>query len=389
MVTYAYDVAVVGGGPAGSAAAFTLANAGVSVCLIDKSKFPRNKLCGGLITLRSKGIFEQVFHRQWDENLFTSSRDVHFISNGRPLASLHNYSTLYFTMRFDFDAYLLGLAESVGCKMYLGNAVSVIEFERRRLQLSDGSTIEFAHLIGADGVNSLCAKYLFGRSFDPRTIGFGLEVEVPRNSLPQRDNSVDIDFGITRWGYGWVFPKQKTFTVGVGGIHDSNTSMKGSLDQFLCQHGISAESLHVKGQFIPFGDFRQRPGRDRDLLCGDAAGFVDPITGEGIAYAMQSGHAAAQAILEARKSGKPEIALDVYLRHLVPIFSSLKMANYWKWLIFPTFLRRTFDWAFSDASTLQRGYMDILAGELEYRELPRLFFQQVKKAIRKYIYLKR
>jgi hypothetical protein len=84
---------------------------------------------------------------------------------------------------------------------------------------------------------------------------------------------------------------------------------------------------------------------------------------------MQSGHAATHAILDARAADKPDTALDKYVRRISPITSSLRMANVWKWLVFPTFLRSTFNWGFSDASTLQRGYMDILAGKLEYRDL--------------------
>jgi menaquinone-9 beta-reductase len=381
-----YDVVVVGGGPSGSAAAFTFARAGVGVCVVDKSRFPRDKLCGGAVTLRSKRIFEEVFHRQWDDRLFLSSHDVHFLSDGQHLASLCGYSTLYFTMRFHFDAYLLGLAESAGVVMKLGSSVSEIDIEGRSLLIADGSTIRFTHLVGADGVNSIVARTLFGRSFNPRTIGFGLEVEVPRELLSQRDDSVDIDFATTQWGYGWVFPKMTTFTIGAGGIHDSNSSMKTCLERFLTRYGLTLDALRVKGQYIPFGDFRRRPGRACDLLCGDAAGFVDPITGEGISYAMQSGQAAAHAILDARAADQPDIALDKYVRLISPITSSLRMANCWKWLIFPTFLRSTFNWAFSDASTSQKGYIDILAGKLEYQDLFGLFRQQVVKAIRKFVF---
>ncbi|MGH6837577.1 MAG: NAD(P)/FAD-dependent oxidoreductase [Methylocella sp.] len=214
--------------------------------------------------------------------------------------------------------------------MKLGQSVAEIDIEARRLRVADGPTIRFAHLDGADGVNSIVARTIFGRSSNPRTIGFGLEVEIPRELLSQRDNSVDIYFAITQWGYGWVFPKMKTFTIGVGGIHESNTSMKACLERFLTRYGLTLDALRVKGQYIPFGDFRRRPGRTCHPLCGDAGGFVDPVTGEGISYAMQSGRAAAHAILDARTAGKPDIALDKYIQRISPIMSSLRMANRWK-----------------------------------------------------------
>ena len=81
-----YDAVVVGGGPAGSAAAFTLAKAGLRTCLVDKQNFPRDKLCGGLITLRSKRIFEKVFCRSWEDNLFVSSTKISFFSHADLLA---------------------------------------------------------------------------------------------------------------------------------------------------------------------------------------------------------------------------------------------------------------------------------------------------------------
>ena len=379
-----YDVIVVGGGPAGSAAAFTASRGNLRVCLIDKTTFPRDKLCGGLVTQRSKNIFERVFDREWDNKIINYSDEVVFFSDNKYLASIDGYSRLYFTMRRDFDAYLLNLAQGAGVETKLGTNADIIDLRKNSIHLKDGKEIGYRCLIGADGVSSQVAKELFGSSFDKDTIGFGLEVEVPKEKLAKQRDVVEIDFGVAKWGYGWVFPKKKTFTIGVGGIHKLNPDMKEHLAEYLLLKGLNIAEFRVKGQYIPFGDFRRYPGKDNVLLCGDAAGVVDPITGEGIAYAMQSGRAAAASALRAIREDQPNRAFCYYAGDYREITSSIRQANFWRYLIFPKIIRKSFAWAFADAGTLQRGYLDILAGKHEYNALYKLFLVQIAKAFRKF-----
>jgi geranylgeranyl reductase family protein len=346
MVTERYDAVVVGGGPAGSAAAYTLAAAGKKVCLIDKSEFPRDKLCGGGLTFRSKRAFERVFKRQWNAALFNSSQDVSFFSMGRFLASYKIRARLYFTSRMSFDHYLLNLARDAGATLKLGDAVGEIDLERQTIALRSGREIGFGFLIGADGVSSLVAKALFGNSFDPATVAFALEAEVPRDRLPQQGDRVEIDFSAARWGYGWVFPKPESLTIGIGGLHRLNPELRRSLDEYFQRKGLDTKEFKVKGQYLPGGGYRVIPGRGNVLLCGDAAGAVDPLSGEGIPFALQTGGDAGRAVAAALSQPLGRGALELYCADYKDVVAALRRGKFWRWFVYPRLAQRCFAWAF-------------------------------------------
>jgi menaquinone-9 beta-reductase len=378
-----FDVVVVGGGPAGTAAAFTAKSLGLKVCLIDKATFPREKLCGGLVTPRSRRIHSVIFGADIDNELLVESDAIWFHSKLKILEKIVGYKKLYFCMRFNFDHSLIERCRDKGVDMKLGCSVSSIDFDLKIIETNSEFSCTYGVLIAADGANSQVAKMIFGEAFDKQKIGFGLEVEVPRAALPHQGEHVEIDFAAAKWGYGWVFPKKESFTVGVGGIHRLNPDMKDRFSTYMASKGLDISQYKVKGQYVPFGDFKKIPGDKNVLLVGDAAGVVDPITGEGIAYAFETGHFAALAAQEAILHGKPASALEYFTADFRRITNTIKQANLWRLLIFPRPIQGLFAWAFSDASTLQKGYLDVLAGDADYGILTKVFFLQAGKAISK------
>ncbi|MDU8909943.1 geranylgeranyl reductase family protein [Aestuariicoccus sp. MJ-SS9] len=359
-----FDLIVLGAGPAGSAAAVTAARAGLSVALIDKRSFPRDKLCGGGVTGRAMAHFQDIFATSAPDCPVARRDTVDFGAFGQALGQCSGVPPLNLVMRRDFDAALVQGALGAGAEDLTGAKVSAIDPDGPEVTLESGA-LRASAMIAADGVNSAVARALFGRAFDPDTIGFALEVELPDAPRPLR-----IDFGAAEWGYGWQFPKHCGTTIGVGGMLRRNADMKSALAGYRAQLGALGD-VPVKGLYLPFGQPRRIPGKGSVLLAGDAAGLVDPITGEGIAYALRSGQLAARAAIRALDEGHPDRALTHYVNSLRPIHGAIRQANLIRPLIFAPRLRGPFLRAFRHSTTLKRDYFDLLAGRLEYPQITR------------------
>lgn len=361
----AFDLIVLGAGPAGASAAKVAADLGLRVALVDKKRFPRDKLCGGGLTGRAIGHYRRIFDAPLPDIPLERRSDIAFHAFGEDLGLSCDAPPLHLAMRSDLDAHLLERALEAGATDLTGS-LAQLDPDGPSLRIGEGK-IDAPLLIAADGVNSATAKQLFGSAFDRDKIGFALEVERPGADATR---PLRIDFGAADWGYGWQFPKACGTTIGVGGVMARNADMKGHLAKYLDALDINPD-LPVKGQFLPFGDFRETPGKGRILLAGDAAGLVDPITGEGIAHALHSGELAARAAADALRRGTPDMAPADYTRALRPIHGGLRHAGRLRHLMFRDSLRRTFIKSFRNSRTLRDEYLRLLAGETEYGPLMR------------------
>ena len=185
-----FDLIVLGAGPAGSSAAATAAKAGLSVALIDKSAFPREKLCGGGVTGRALRHIRESF----DLEDLTVPHDVRteiaFHAFGEDLGTDRDAPPIRLCMRYALDHALMRAALSLGARDHTG-VKATPDLETLAVSCR-GDTLKADILIAADGVNSPTAKRLFGSSFDRSEIGFALEIEAEDSGVrgvdePQAD----------------------------------------------------------------------------------------------------------------------------------------------------------------------------------------------------------
>lgn len=311
-----YDVVVVGAGPAGSTAAKFLSENDVKVLLVDKSIFPRDKPCGGGIPIRAVKKFKYIEEKNLIES-FSYGGCIHSISPKCKLEIPKNKPLIAMVLRKKFDYELVKLAIESGTTFSDGKLVQNINIldDKVRIKFSDNSEIESKIVIGADGVWSTVAKQCNLRN-DNNNISLSLFQEIPlsidtldRYYTKKRVSHVYMKVqGII--GYGWIFPKKKHLNIGIcefKSIADKSSNKVNLKDVFsnfieiLKQDEMIPKKIKVekcRGAALPLKPLT-RTFANRVILCGDAAGLINPATGEGIDYAMSSGKIAAGVIIDA------------------------------------------------------------------------------------------
>jgi geranylgeranyl reductase family protein len=294
-----YDVLVAGAGPAGSATALRLARGGASVLLADRARFPRDKPCGGGLTGRALRqapcalgpVVEHVVDR-FELGLGYRQRFVR--SSPAPLIAM--------TQRRHLDAYLVEQAVAAGAGLREHAAVSQVLVERDYVEASVGERrVRARVLIGADGANGIVAKAV-GLG-DGIVRGVALEANAAWDGLdPGRYRSTAVvELGVVPGGYGWVFPKGDHLNFGVGGWSSEGPRLRSHLGRLAAAHGVAARALTgMRGHRLPMRLIGTAAARGRALLVGDAAGLVDPLSGDGIYEAFVSARLAADAVLDNR-----------------------------------------------------------------------------------------
>jgi len=303
-----YDVIIIGAGPAGSTAAYILASNGIDVLIVDKSPFPRDKLCGGLLTMKTVQLLEKIYaisvESMKDNRLITGQSIDYKVGNfkGTSIKGRLDYP-FHFADRRTYDAFWLAMAQKAGAKFKAGDKVVALDFLHQKLATSAGCEYFADYILAADGALSRTRRELSAAGFiesnrNPE-MATALEVFISNHYLQHPTDSPAIFFGHIPWGYAWSFPGEHYRTIGIVGLNaKSGKSLRKNFGSFLLSLNIPREKIpRHKSHALPYGNYLAVPGYGNVLLLGDACGLADPLLGEGIYYAHKSAQLASTAIL--------------------------------------------------------------------------------------------
>lgn len=357
-----YDVVIIGAGPGGATAASYLAAAGAQVLLVDKANFPREKICGDALSPNALKVLE-------DLGLLSKVKDFAFRINrvrivapgGNEMIALIPPKSgaadhLYIAPRYQLDNLLVQHAIKSGAEFKPGFKVNDIEISPDKITIfgKEGkATNHFSAQVGIIAVGA-SIPLLKKTGLMDNSPKFAVAARAYFENLTGLKDLMEIRFdGVPLPGYGWIFPTSATSAnIGAGFLEKSPNlpaTAREVLDQFLAHEPIRdrLKNSEVVGKVKSYPlrmDFATaQTFGERLLVVGEAAGLVNPFTGEGIDYAMESGQIASQALLRQLESGNfSSAALSAYDKKLRARFQSIfvwttRMRSFYmnEWLLAP------------------------------------------------------
>ena len=322
------DVIVVGAGPAGATTAFYLAQSGLDVLLLEKSRFPREKVCGDGLTPRAVKTLVSMGISVSEQDGWVRNKGLRVIGAGKrlelPWPELDSYPGYGLVRtRLDLDETLARRAQQVGARLLEGVTVTgpVRDDRTGRItgvvaKAADGGedrTYRARVVVAADGNSSRLSVAMGLRKRDDRPLGVAVRTYYtsPRHDDDYLESWLDLwDGDRLLPGYGWIFGMgDGTSNVGLGllntsaafGHTDYHALLRKWLEGMPAEWGFTEENRTqpIRGAALPMGFNRTPHYHEGLLLVGDAGGMVNPFNGEGIAYAMESGEILARTIVQA------------------------------------------------------------------------------------------
>jgi flavin-dependent dehydrogenase len=217
---------------------------------------------------------------------------------------------VYMTQRHRLDAFLLDKACDAGAEFRGGITVRGVEMDRDGVRIdANGDKVPAAVLVGADGANGMVARSVGLQPVTSPPVALEAQFPYPTGTVPNEwSDLLALELGSMAGGYGWSFPKADHFNVGCGGYHEEGGNLRRHLYDLQNHYRLgSLSTRNLRGHHLPTRDEGAPIVRGRTLLVGDAAGLVDPMSGEGIYSAFVSGHLAAARLLRFLDGKDPDL----------------------------------------------------------------------------------
>ncbi|RMH65471.1 MAG: geranylgeranyl reductase family protein [Calditrichaeota bacterium] len=330
MKTEKTEIAILGAGPGGATTSIFLSKAGIPHVVLDKARFPRDKVCGDALSGKVVSVLNQidpqiVYDFNADNDRYMNCWGVQFVApDGNALdipfrldKSGQPYAPGFIAKRYDFDYFLFQQMASPHADIRTGCPVKALERldDAIRIHYEEegvSCTLDASVVVGAEGDRSLVAKKLAGLKMNPRHYAAGLRAYYENVGGMHPENFIELHFlEEVLPGYLWIFPLPgNRANVGIGllksRMQDKNINLRKLMAAALENHAGLKERFKdarllsdIKGWGLPLGSLKRPLSGERFLLVGDAGSLIDPFTGEGIGNAMISGHRAAKFLTRA------------------------------------------------------------------------------------------
>ena len=329
METQKYDVVIVGAGPAGCAAAYMLSGSGLKIALLDKETFPRDKICGDALSADvtkqldriSKSLSENFsgFKNKISSNgvrFYTPKHQQLDVAFKKPESA---YGGGFVAKRVDFDNFFFSeIANLPDIDIFQNQKITSVINEPGQIIL-ESATKQFkaSFALGADGAQSILNKKLTGNTIEKNHYCAGVRQYYSNVKGFHSENYIELHFYKEILpGYLWVFPlanNQANVGLGIlsGIVSKKQLNLKKELTRLLHTHSALKDRFKeaiplndIQGYGLPLGSKKRTLSGNRFLLLGDAAGLIDPFSGEGIANAIRSGRIAAAHVQKAFEQNK-------------------------------------------------------------------------------------
>ena len=399
-----FDLLIVGAGPAGSFAAELLAKGGARVALFDGRPEGEPKACGGGVTAKALKAWPQLLNAV---GRTVNELDLYSPSSKKLHLELDEPFAIY--SRIAFDCYLRDRARDAGAQI-ISDKISARKVKKTndgwRVTTDSGREWTGSVLIGADGANSGIAKMLAGK-LPPSDMEVAFGYRAP---LPSNESAPTVVAFLPGWvGYAWAFPRPDHISFGIATTQDAfeHEPLDDLLWQFMVGYYLQCEGAKVKFWAVDKGDVKTSQFRahlestaeryaaripglaaetwDRRTVCGadwallgDAAGFADPVTGEGIYYALRSAELLAQAYLSRdlrSYEGKWRADFGAELRRAAQMRRRF-YGNFWG----APFTERMIEFARGHRG-VKRVLGDLVAGEQGYTDLKKKLVKSALKPV--------